>query len=678
MGSNPSIIYWKWDDSIFEPGVMESKVEDLLSRSDFEMIFIGTHWLSCSVMDPQLVEKIDDCCSLLHSRGRQLMLEMEARNEYAKFIQRHPDDLLFSFYFREAVLDEQGAATIVLDSPQAFHYHQSSGVLGIERILGSWCFDLVDGEIDSTSLQDLQERTSFRVEEKTTTITIQGGKENANKRVLVIPAFRQAIPNLFSPNLYPFYNDIFAHYAHVPLNGVAVDEWGIDVMIGLENGEIRCECLTYGDELAQDYLELTGRPLAEELLLLKYFIKDQKTRSYRAVNDYVRVLRAKMVENETWFYHKGKEVFGPETFIGVHATWWGACTELFLEVLKNGIDWWEVPRDYAQTDETVIYPIRLALARKWDSPVWYNMWYSMGTRRLDTYFAETWRNVRYGGRTHYLGYECPNEDVVLELNQPGMLEQIREMEKEIGKLDSFIQSTPDSRILVVFGIEAVSNWMLNEPNWESFTTKSLRLEQSLKITQELLAAGYLCDLVPSSEIATGQVRLVEGKLTYGSDHHYDALLFLFPEFCPKSVWEFIQHYHTTGGKLLGVGDLTYLREMEKVAEDFRHWSATVPTWLEEVTGTQPLVEVLDQWELPKHASENGCVFKDGSVLFTADAKENLGNELVVNTTIGGQFVEFKGSDYLALRFSKDGQLEKVICGHPSEFLRINGEDVEVS
>ncbi|MDE6274771.1 MAG: hypothetical protein K2L87_06980, partial [Clostridiales bacterium] len=78
------------------------------------------------------------------------------------------------------------------------------------------------------------------------------------------------------------------------------------------------------------------------------------------------------------------------------------------------------------------------------------MWYSMGTRDINTYYVETWRNLRFGGRTHYLGYECPNEAVVLELKPQGMLESIEDMDARVRMYDGVV-SQPDCKLLLLFG-----------------------------------------------------------------------------------------------------------------------------------------------------------------------------------------------------------------------------------
>src|SRR5690606_21137228 len=112
----------------------------------------------------------------------------------------------------------------------------------------------------------------------------------------------------------------------------------------------------------------------------------------------------------------------------------------------------------------------------------------------------------YGGGTHSLGYEGPNEGVVLELDQPVYIEQIAAMEEVGAKLNDFQESRPDCRVLVVFGMEAATNWRISDPDKSYWTARGQVLYDASAYTKELFDKGYMCDFVPSSEIVNGDVQ----------------------------------------------------------------------------------------------------------------------------------------------------------------------------
>ena len=99
---------------------------------------------------------------------------------------------------------------------------------------------------------------------------------------------------------------------------------------------------------------------------------------------------------ENLFYDAIKEVFGDTAMVMTHPTWVPFPNN--LEIFKNGLDWWAVKRDLAQTDESTPYCVRTALAKKWNSPLWYNMYYN---RTVDAYKSELWQSLLGGGRMNY-------------------------------------------------------------------------------------------------------------------------------------------------------------------------------------------------------------------------------------------------------------------------------------
>lgn len=244
--------------------------------------------------------------------------------------------------------------------------------------------------------------------ESGTEYLVRSGKANAGKRLLLAAVFSRGNPDPSSEDLYPFYEDLFRKVGRLALGGVANDEWGYGLSIEYRDGLYYVESFPYSGAMVRKYAE-AGFDLDGELLYFGYAPLGDEGHALRVINRYVSGLRAQMKENNDWFYQTGKKYFGENAFIGVHPTLWGDPADFSLDTLHNGLDWWEVRRDYAQTDEFVLLPIRLALAHKWGGTVWYNMWYSAHTELLDTYWAETWNSARFGGRTHYLGYECPEE-----------------------------------------------------------------------------------------------------------------------------------------------------------------------------------------------------------------------------------------------------------------------------
>ena len=76
--------------------------------------------MSLPITDPRVIDKIAQACHLLHRAGRKLVMELDARNQYSVFIQRYPDDVVYSFFFAETTLDENGWEALSLTAPMRF------------------------------------------------------------------------------------------------------------------------------------------------------------------------------------------------------------------------------------------------------------------------------------------------------------------------------------------------------------------------------------------------------------------------------------------------------------------------------------------------------------------------------------------------------------------------------
>lgn len=670
-----NILYWKWDYSIFEENSLENKLMDIIQRSDFEFLYVSFHHIKYPFSDPRMLDLVRRCNSILTNAGRKLLLDIDARNEGEEFDRAYPGHKGFYTRFLEFSLDADGNGSIELKNLPVSKVGRKVVHDPPEFIVNSWAFTLADpSHFYVESLQNIKANTILeKIDEYRTKIRVAAGPQNGNKKVLIYPAIRHAIPDLFSPNLYNFYSTMFEHVQDLNLGGTATDEWGYELALQCEGDRYYSEHFPYSPFMAQDYKVHTGRDMAEDMLYFLYEPADQTGLGIRAVSSYLEVLRAKLKENNEWFYHKSKEVFGPETFIGVHPTFWGDATDFYLDVILNGLDWWEVKRDYAQTDEWVLYPIRLALAHKWGGKVWYNMWYSGNTNIKETFFEETWTNARFGGRTHYLGYECIPEPGVLTMSKEGVLEEMDAMESEIKKINEFQTSQPDSRVLVIFGMEAVSCWNICAPGARSWERNGGILNKVLKYTKKLFDNPYLCDLIPSSEIVNGSLKLEDGRARYGTQT-YDAVIFLLPDGMRKEAFQFLKDYYEVNKNLIVVGDCSLFSDGDQAAGDFAEFAEKLEHHLHDIENVMPAIEILKKWEVPAQVYDNGCVYQDGSMIFTTNGEKNVGNHLTLDTEVSGHRVEFDGDDFMAIHINGNGRLERFAAGKCNR-LKIDGQQI---
>ena len=676
MPKYTNILYWKWDYSIFTENSLEEKLDDIIKRSDFEFLYVSFHHIKYPFSDERILTLIKRCADILDNAGRKFLLDIDVRNEGVEFSEKHPNNKGFFTRFIELILDENGNGYIDIPNLEVGKVGRQRLAPPPEYILNAWAFELIDEKsvYKTDSLANIKnETTLIPVDDLNTRYNVSAGKENAGKNCLIYPAIKHAIPDPFSPQLYVFFAEMFEYVKDYKISGTATDEWGFELALRNEGDSYYTEHFPYSLYMTLDYEKKTGRKMEDDLIHFLYAPKEKSGLTMQAVSTYLEVLRAKMKENNEWFYDKSKEVFGKDTFIGVHPTFWGDQTDFYMDVVLNGLDWWEVKRDYAQTDEWVLMPIRLALAHKCGGNVWYNMWYSGNTNIKETYFEETWRNARYGGRTHYLGYECIQEPGVLAMRPDGILEEMNEMEKEIKKINEFQESQPDSRVLIVFGMEAVSCWNLCALNDRSWKRNGGNLHNMLEYVKDIFESGYLCDLVPSSEIVNGSVKLVNNEAVYGRQT-YDCLVFIWPNGVNRDVLTFLDNYNKLNKNLIVIGDCKLFNNGENAENEFVEFSKKLSYYLADIKNPKDVTDILTNLKIEKNILEKGCVYQDGSVIFTAlgdnhHPDENtplgikgIGNILMVDAMIKGYRVKFKGKDFLAINLNDDGSIKNVAYG----------------
>lgn len=142
--------------------------------------------------------------------------------------------------------------------------------------------------------------------------------------------------------------------------------------------------------------QTSGRDFVRDSLLMTYGEIGRESERQAAINHFFEMRRRRNGAIEQDYYDAVKSAWGPDAVVGTHPTWWPYPDR--REFKKNGLDWWIAPRDWAQTDEKTPSCVRTSLAKKWDSPVWYNMYYSP---EVADYQAELWANALTGGRVDY-------------------------------------------------------------------------------------------------------------------------------------------------------------------------------------------------------------------------------------------------------------------------------------
>lgn len=195
---NQSILYWKWDEKVFEGNTLAVLLDDMLKRSSFKMLYVSFHHISRPYDDKELYEAIEYTVGRLAEDGRKLLLDVDARNEYAAFHKEYPDTEALRIMFHEGTLDG-AAGSVVRPNPKCGRVGRGYKQTSPKEIAGAWCFEKTGAcTYDSATLRPVSGkggsgdgRDPFR-----------GGRraaENAGKRFVIAGVGTAAnLPDVFS------------------------------------------------------------------------------------------------------------------------------------------------------------------------------------------------------------------------------------------------------------------------------------------------------------------------------------------------------------------------------------------------------------------------------------------------------------------------------------------------
>ena len=653
----PQILYWKWNDELFDEKVLIKKANDIIKRSSFRDIAIAPHSMTkpeASFLHPKMKSLVRLANDIFTANGRRVIFDVDMRHpaEHESFFRKTPDNFAYQARLYQLDLDENGEGRIKvaqadrtkgLDIPAL----SLSRIDSLDaKIAGAWAFVATDGlYFDPGTVTDLKPLSILEERGNELYWTVRAGKEQAGRRAIAYVQHKMPTPDRLTDEYLACQMELIEALADIPLYGITTDEWGIPQI--MENGKTPSLYLT--DKTEELYAAHCGRELCMDLLYFHYSPIEDRSRSILVVNKYIETIRERITLGDAMIYDKIKEVFGKDAFVGFHPTWYCAPYGFAVETLHNGIDWWQVKRDFSQTDERVMIPIRLAMARGASEPVWYNMWYSQRTMDIRTYYRETWINARFGGRTDYLGYECYEPGVVYTFRDPGRLEMLSLMDESVIKLNDFQKTLPDSRVLMLFGMESFSNWQISDHGVTALSPNMKGHSDILQLAGGVFAENVLFDLVPSSEVDRGTLRIEDGRIRYFK-HDYDAIVVAYPNGMSEKALTFVKNCAALTDNVIGVGSCEYRNDGSKCAYAFEDVKKTFgPT-----PDPKDVAKAILDMGIRANMTENSCTFEDGSVIVTTDGAQSLFNPLETEFDLNGHRIVFRGKDFLAIRL-EDGK-----------------------
>ncbi len=664
----PGIGCWFWTAGEFQPDGYQRFLDLHEQHSGFGLLTTSIRH-PVEVTDPKVHDQIKAAAVYARARGMGIVMDLDVRLARQAFMDKHPDELQEIVRLREVALPGAGETTLAVE-PINLGDHYTFRARGYDsvsaRVLRVYSYVAGPDGIASDTVRDITSRCQVpQADAEGVRVAIPCTAADAGRTACVLAAFTLFTPDIFAPHLVEFERGILKQYADAPLAGACKDEWGFPGRFGP-----RTDDLFYSRFMAGEYAQRRpGHELERDLLLMAKGEKGGIGPRTAAINHYMEMNWQRNSAVETAFYGAIKEVFGPEAMSATHPTWFSYPSD--NEVFKNGLDWWAVRRDLAQTDEAAPFCVRTALAKKWHSPLWYNMYYDGA---LPPYEEDLWRHVLGGGRINFHPlWPHPWEKLTTSLLASRLLAADARV-----RLLNYISTAPvDCPAAVIFGHPAAINWA--GPGFA---------DAGLAVANGLWAEGYYADLIPSSEIAMENLKLAkDGSLQYGPQRYAAAVLY-HPQYERPAVAKFFCKT-AAGGRtaLLRVGDWT--TDFEGRAFDA---STGLPPQMKPVDAAAAVQQVMAHLKaagvmpqttctmrgatasmMPKPSGQ--CRLLDGTVILASGEHDVMGDPIQRTIQVtprlssgqGGHAITFDAIGVAAVRLDKDGHVAALAAGGLKNF-----------
>ncbi len=657
----PAIACWFWHDEDLAPEGYKAFVDLYEKYTPFGLLTASLR-APGQLTDPKLHDQFRAAAEYSLAKGMGMVLDLDLRLARTQFKERYPDELQQLVLLREmpvaGPLAGSGTVSITVESPgYSDHYTPASRPKYYpvsSELLRVYAYKKgVDGRITGP-VADITDRARSVPKKDALEVTVA-----CDRTACALVAVTLYTPAVFAPHLLSYQREILAQYADAPLAGACKDEWGFPGRFDPSTSD-----LWYSPFMAKAYGEKRpGHDLLRDMLLMSVGEEGREAERTAAVNAYMEMYWQRNGEIETDYYYAVKEYFGQDAMSATHPTWFPYPGR--REIFKNGLSWWVSKRDLAQTDECTPYPARTALAKKWQSPLWYNMFYSTTLEEYDL-----WSHALGGGRINYHPLYPRPAGTSYRTN---LLSGGHMRAESRVQLLNFISTVPiDCPVAVVFGHPAALNWA-DSANFA---------DTGMRVADELWKEGFYADLIPSSEITSGALHVSpNGKIQYGPQE-YEAVVFYHPQYEKRAVASFFTRAAEGGGTALWrVGDWSVDFEggsfdgNAALPANMKALSAgkcagTVIAYLREkgVSPQTPCTARRRGFEdimVPNPAGS--CRLIDGTVIIISAEKTITGDPIRQTFTIGGREVFFDAVGVAAVRLDKSGNPEAIAAGGMKSF-----------
>jgi hypothetical protein len=663
----PVIGVWVWGENNLAPEGFKKDLNEAGVNSPVNLLVTFLRFPDKEVVDQEVFNQVKLAAEYAAKKGIGLLPDIDVRSARRAFKNKYPGEQQQMLRLKETRLLPDETKEISVVSIKDLNDHYSGGNIpkynatesNILRIYG---YSKNNGEILPASVTDITDLCEIVYEGKDSVrIRFPVSNEKQYSHACAMVSFTLFYPDVFGPHLIDFQREIIEQYGNLPLAGACKDEWGFPPYYPRYYSDGAYD-FWFSEHMAKEYSERTGgRELLSDCFLMGFGSKGKKTEREVAINHFMEMIRTRNVEIENDFYRTVKDVFGPDAAVTVHSTWWPYPD--FNEFRKNGLSWWAAQRDWAQTDELTPFGARTAISKKWDSPIWYNMYYT------DNLQDQVWGSVLGGGRINYLRYYSLFD------------EDIMQAENRIRLLNYISQSPLDCRVAVVFGHPGAMNWASQSFN-----------DVGMKLVDTLWYHGYPTDLIPTSEIENGSLKIDDNGYIHYGKQRYSAVVLYQPELEKESTSLFFQKAKDGQTALFRIGDWNKDFEGNSVDQekllpenmrDVSDYKSAFPLLLDvlrkdSILPQTPATSVLDRKYFQLRGYDHTSYFPpntgfakliDGTRIMIAASEDVSGDTIQSKFSMKGYDVFVDAIGVVGVRLDENGELDALVAGGLNEFAR---------
>ncbi len=655
--NHPEIAYWLFSPKEYTNDKYLKEIDYIAAKGKFTLIFLsarqGANFYDAGKMKPIFSKLV----AYAHTKGLKMGLQLN-EDEFTPVALPNTERIITEY---EVALNAEGSASLTANAKHVRHMER----IMQSDLLRAYAFKkTAEGFYQTGTMQDITSKCeATSVNAKSVGINIKLGKQWQGYTVYVMAQHYFNYSSNHSADAAARFYNILNQYKDIPFDGIALDEFTNlrltpDFELRRKNEVLRER--SYSLSMAQNFQQNYKRSLEKTLFDMRYAPEGKPELRAKAINYYMAEMRSGPLKVETAVYKKAKALFGKTEFAGFHDTHHNKLDG--DEIWQTGINWWNLPREYGQTDEESPIFTQLGIAKVYPQKAMYNMYYS---KKLDILTRKALTDLSYGVRTHYHAIN-DYEGWGISINTDTAVEAINKVENCTRLLNHFNPSLPKTSLLILFGTEALANWYpKEEQRGRCDINDKLFIEEKAKAIWQ---AGYRNVLMPTDLIQSGKLKInADGKAEI-SGHTFDAILFLYPQYSRQTTLKFLELFIQKGGKLMTEGAATNDFDGNNLAERWKAISLRA-------VATQYNVNKLADLGITQDTLKQGVVNEDGSYVFY-DAPSLFFDQATVRTfTHKGSIYSITYKGLAAFDFDKaTGNVSKLAITGLTE-LNVNGKEL---